>query len=113
MRQAVGGGLLSVKNAIETGACRSGDSGWAWAGALEGGGGSLPPFRCIPAFLVFLSFPWGQGGGQIHKGLHPGYGLVAPKGRGGVGPWPAPADAPTHFPQGKQRKLSEVLAIRG
>ena len=47
-RSAVGGGcqsgcgrLLSVPNAIEAGAWRQGDSGWAYAGCLgRGGGGS-------------------------------------------------------------------------
>ena len=51
VRQAVGGGcqsgwgrLLSVTNAIESGTCRQGDSGWAQAGRSgKGGGGTSPP----------------------------------------------------------------------
>ena len=52
LRLAVGGGcqsgwgrLLSVTNAIEAGACRQGDSDWAWAGRPGGGGGGTPPFQ--------------------------------------------------------------------
>ena len=50
VRQAVGGGcqsgwgrLLSVTNAIEAGAWRQGDSGWAYAGRPGGGGGGGSP----------------------------------------------------------------------
>ena len=55
VRQAVGGGcqsswrrLLSVTNAIQSGTCRQGDSGWAEAGRPGRGGGYLTPFQCIP-----------------------------------------------------------------
>ena len=55
VRPAVGGGcqsgwgrLLSVTNAIEAGAWRQGDSGWAEAGHPGGGGVTPPPFQCTP-----------------------------------------------------------------
>ena len=55
VRQAVGGGcqsgrgrLLSVTNAAEAGTWRQGDSGWAYAGRLEGAGGVPPPLPMHP-----------------------------------------------------------------
>ena len=57
VRQAVGGGyqsgwgrLLSVTNAIEAGACRQGDSGWAWAGRPAEGGATRR--YALPALSV-------------------------------------------------------------
>ena len=59
VRQAVGGGcqsgwgrLLSVTNAVEVGACRQGDSGWALAGRPRGGGGGLAPLRSNASLFV-------------------------------------------------------------
>ena len=67
IRQAVGGGcqsgwglLLSDTKAIEAGTWRQGDTGWAYAGRPEGGGGLPPPFPmhpCPPPPLSQSSFP--------------------------------------------------------
>ena len=71
-RQAVGGGcqsgwgrLLSVANAVDAGTCCQADSGWAQAGRPGGGGGTSPPFQCIPAPdpvgpLPFHRCSWGH-----------------------------------------------------
>ena len=52
--KAVGGGYCRLLNAVEPGAWRQGDSGWApWSG---GGGGTAPPFQCIS---------WGPGRSRL------------------------------------------------
>ena len=49
--KAVGGRLLSVTNASDVGVCRQKTVAGHTLGALEGGGGYLPPppLQCIPA----------------------------------------------------------------